>query len=282
MFYAGNVSVYGEHVEHLGFLYQSWNVRDYTIQPSENQVFVLTLVHSKGGIHQIDQQKHHLKGYQIHLIFPGQASSFSFVEETLAHQFRISKQNFEKLCLTLPINTKLLRDHPVLDIAQHEFEKLRDELSKIGSELCRFQPLFTIIGSRTATSLQEINRLMLNRTGRIPQYYLPTTLDRLLELIELNYKQEHCVAYYANLLNMTPYSLRKLTNQNLGILPLKLIHNRLLKEAMHLLSLGPSPIKVTMMELGFQELSTFAHFFKKRTQMSPSEYQKKSLPVHLP
>ncbi|KKO89845.1 hypothetical protein AAW12_20050 [Sphingobacterium sp. Ag1] len=282
MFYAGNVLVYGEHVKHLGFLYQSWNVRNYTIQAAGNQVFVLTLSHSKGGIHQIDQQNHQLKGYQIHLIFPGQTSSFSFIEETLAHQFKISKQNFEKLCLTLPINTKLLRDHPILDIAQHEFEKLHSELTKIGSELCRFQPLFTIIGSRTATSLQEINRIMLNRTGRVPQHYLPTTMDRLLELIELNYKQEHQVAYYANLLNMTTYSLRKLTNQHMGILPLKLIHNRLLKEAMHLLSLGPNPIKATMIELGFQELSTFAHFFKKRTQMSPSEYQKKSFPAYLP
>ncbi len=277
-FCAGNVKVCGSHVEHQGFLFKLWRVTNYTIQVKNNEKFVFTLLQSKGGIHLIDQKKYPLESYQIHLIFPGQSSSFSCMEETTAYQFKLSRQNFEKLCLCLPINMKLLMHHPIIDITEYQFEILRNDLQQIGSELSRIQPLFPLLGNRASISLQEISRILMDRIGYPQSSSLSVTLNKFLELIELHYKEQHDVAYYADALNMTENALRKLTKYHMSVAPLKLIHLRLLREAKSLLRAAPNPIKATMIELGFQDLSTFSHFFKKRTKMSPSAYQQKYFP----
>ncbi len=275
---AANITTYGEQVENLGFLYRMRNIREHTwhMLKSKN-VVTLILIHSSGGSRQIDQEQHHIMGYQIHLMFPGQSSSFYFFKETAVYHFRIPLQNFEKLCHTLSINIKLLKDYPILQIDPYEFEKLRYEFDKIREELYRYQPLLSLILSRLETSLIEINRSLTKHIDNIAPYIYPAILNRFLELVELHYKQEHHVAYYANLLNISATSLWMQTQQYMEITPLKLIHNRLLKEAMHLLSLGANPIKTTLIELGFEDSATFSHFFKKQTNMSPSAYQKKHL-----
>ncbi|OJZ14341.1 MULTISPECIES: helix-turn-helix domain-containing protein [Sphingobacterium] len=279
MFNTANITTCDEQVEHLGFLYRMRNIRVHTCHMLKSkEVLTLILIHSGGGIRQIDQGQHNIMGYQIHLMFPGQSSSFYFFKETAVYHFRIPWQNFQKLCHTLSINIKLLKDYPILQIAAYEFERLRYEFDKIREELYRYQPLLSLILSRLGTSLLEINRSLTKHIDNLAPYTYPAILNRFLELIELHYKQEHHVAYYANLLNITATTLWLQTMQYMETTPLKLIHNRLLKEAMHLLRLGANPIKTTLIELGFEDSATFSHFFKKQTNMSPSAYQKKHLP----
>jgi len=241
------------------------------------EVVTIILIHSKGGTRQIDQEQHNMMGYQIHLMFPGQSSCFYFFKETAVYHFRIPWQNFKKLCHTLSINIKLLKDYPILRVTPYKFETLRYEFDKIRNELYRYQPTLSLILSRLTTSLIEINHSLVKHIDNLAPYAYPAILNSFLELIELHYKQEHHVAYYANLLNITVKNLWMQTQQYMGVPPLKLIHNRLLKEALYLLSLGANPIKTTMIELGFEDPATFSHFFKKQTNMSPSAYQKKHL-----
>ena len=278
IFNAENITPFGEEVEHLGFLYRMSNIREHTWHLIKStEVVTLILIHSKGGSRQIDQRKHNMMGYQIHLIFPGQSCSFYFFKETSAYHIRIPRQNFEKLCHILSINIKLLKDYPIFHVSPYEFEILRYEFNMIRTELYRCQPLLSLILSRLATSLQEINRSITSQIDNLAPYAYPPMLNRFLELIELHYKQEHRVCYYASTLNVTSNYLSKLTRRHMQVKPLKLIHDRLLKEAQHLLRSSSNPIKSTIIELGFADFSTFSHFFKKRTNMSPSAYQMQSL-----
>jgi len=183
------------------------------------EVLTLILIHSGGGIRQIDQGQHNIMGYQIHLMFPGQSSSFYFFKETAVYHFRIPWQNFEKLCHTLSINIKLLKDYPILQIAAYEFERLRYEFDKIREELSRYQPLLSLILSRLGTSLLEINRSLTKHIDNLAPYTYPAILNRFLELIELHYKKEHHVAYYANLLNITATTLWIQTQQYMETTP---------------------------------------------------------------
>ncbi|WP_312333787.1 AraC family transcriptional regulator [Sphingobacterium sp.] len=275
-FNAGNIATCGEHVEHLGFLYRMWNVRKYTSPQIESKDLRLTLIHSKGGTHYIDQQQHNMTGYQIHLTFPKQSSYFYFLEETSAYQIRISWQNFEKLCHTLSINIKLFKDYPILQISPAKFETLRHEFNKIRIELCHFQPPLSLIATRIETILHEIKHFITRQIDNLAAYTYPPMLSRFLELIEQHYKQQHQVSYYASALNVTSNYLSKLTRRHMQVKPLKLIHDRLLKEAQHLLCSNSNPIKSTIIELGFADFSTFSHFFKQRTNISPSAYQMQS------
>lgn len=278
MFNTESITTYGELIENIGFLYRMRNIREHTCHMIKStDVVTLILIHSKGGSRQIDQGEHDTMGYQIHLIFPGQSTSFFFFKETSAYHIRVPWQNFEKLCHTLSINIKLLKDYSILRISPYEFETLRCEFNRIRQELYRYQPLLSLILSRLATTLQEINRSIISQIDNLAPYAYPPMLNSFLELIELHYKQEHSIRYYASALNVTSNYLCKLTRQYMQVKPLELVHNRLLKEAQHLLRLSAHPIKSTMIELGFADLATFSHFFKKRTAMSPSAYQKRFL-----
>ena len=273
---AANITTCDDEVEHLGFLYRMRNIRVHTCHMLKSkEVVTLILIHSKGGSRQIDQEEHDTMGYQIHLMFPGQSASFYFFKETSAYHIRIPSQNFEKLCYTISINIKFLKDYPILQIEPYEFETLRYEFDKIRVELYRCQPLLSIILSRLQTSLIEINRSLTKHIDNLAPYAYPPMLNSFLELIELRYKQEHSISYYASALNVTSNYLCKLTRQYMQVKPLELVHNRLLKEAQHLLCSSYSPIKSTIIELGFTDFSTFSHFFKQRTNMSPSTYQQK-------
>jgi len=276
IFNAENITPFCEEVEHLGFLYRMSNIREHTWHMIKStEVVTLILIHSKGGSRQIDQRQYNMMGYQIHLIFPGQSCSFYFFKETSAYHIRIPMQNFYKLCHILSINIKLLKDYPILHVSPNEFDILRYEFNMIRTELYRCQPLLSLIATRIAAILQEIKRFITRQIDNLAAYTYPPMLSRFLELIEQHYKQQHRVSYYASTLNVTSNYLSKLTRRHMQVKPLKLIHDRLIKEAQHLLRSSSSPIKSTIIELGFEDFSTFSHFFKKRTNMSPLAYQKK-------
>lgn len=273
MFKGGNIINSGDHFRDAGILYRKLYVKQYETQISTNDEFIITLSETKKGVHVIDCQKYKMTGRQIHLVLPGQSSHFNFLEYTTAFQIKMTQKNFEKLRLSLPFDSRLYKDYPVFGLSEKEFQKLNHEVEKIGSELSRYQPFLPIIDSRTGTTFHEVIRLLTNRISNLEDYTLPVVLNRFLNLIEMYYKQEHAVGFYSSALNVTKNYLAGLSQQYLQTTSRDLINNRILKEAQHLLSLKSSSIKATMLELGFEDKSTFSHFFKRHLKMSPTAYR---------
>jgi AraC family transcriptional activator of pobA len=99
-------------------------------------------------------------------------------------------------------------------------------------------------------------------------------------LVELSYRTEHGVAFYAQQLNKSPKTLSNLFAIYNHKTPLQVIQERILIEAKRLLYYTNQTVKEITFELGFDDAAYFSNFFKRHTSLSPQDFRnsKNSLP----
>ncbi len=93
-------------------------------------------------------------------------------------------------------------------------------------------------------------------------------------LVELNFKKEHSVTYYAERLGLSPKSITKHFHKNGIASPSDQIKNRLLLEAKRQLVYTDDSVKQIAYDLGFNDPAYFTRFFTKLTQKSPLQFKK--------
>lgn len=96
---------------------------------------------------------------------------------------------------------------------------------------------------------------------------------RLSVLIELHYKREHSVKFYADALNKSPKTLSNIFSNIKQQAPSKLIYNRIILEAKRYLNYTDKPAKEIAFELGFEDVSSFSRFFKRNTGVNISNFK---------
>lgn len=96
-------------------------------------------------------------------------------------------------------------------------------------------------------------------------------------LVYLHYKTSHVVQFYADLLNKSPKTLSNLFLQYRYKSPSLIIQERIISEAKRLFFYTDKTSKEIAFELGFEDASHFSRFFKKHTQLSPSDFRKQEL-----
>ncbi|MEK6511196.1 AraC family transcriptional regulator [Myroides odoratimimus] len=111
--------------------------------------------------------------------------------------------------------------------------------------------------------------------------HLPTLLDekrlqlvKFVNLIDENYKKGFSVSEYARLLHISSRSLSDLTQQQLNKTPSLMIQERIILEAQRLLLYSNLNVNQIGYRLGFDDASYFVKYFKKHTNISPSEFRK--------
>lgn len=86
----------------------------------------------------------------------------------------------------------------------------------------------------------------------------------------------HHVSDYAKLLNVTPKYLSTAVKSVSGKTVIRWIHEFLVKEIKQRLDYTDLTIKQVAMELNFDNLSFFGHFFRKYAGMSPKNYRQRN------
>lgn len=100
-------------------------------------------------------------------------------------------------------------------------------------------------------------------------------LDKLRQLIEVEYKRLHDVAAYAALLNISPGHLNDVVKQQSGKTAIVHIHERLILEAKRLLFHTGQSVKEIAFGLGFEDAAYFNRFFKRLSKQTPLAYRSK-------
>jgi AraC-like DNA-binding protein len=99
-------------------------------------------------------------------------------------------------------------------------------------------------------------------------------LDRFMNLVKENFREQREVGFYANKLCLTPKYLSKVIRDNSGSSAGEWINNYVVLEAKALLKSTNMTIQQISEELNFPSQSFFGKHFKRCTGMSPSEYRK--------
>ena len=92
-------------------------------------------------------------------------------------------------------------------------------------------------------------------------------------LVEKHYKTHTTVAAYADMLFKTSKTLANIFKKHIDKTPLEIINNRRLLEAKRLLNYTDFHIQEIANELSFNDVQSFSSFFKKQTNMSPTEFR---------
>jgi YesN/AraC family two-component response regulator len=101
----------------------------------------------------------------------------------------------------------------------------------------------------------------------------PFILQNLKNYIEVHYKIKHSPSDYADLLNITPKALAKITKNYFNKTLTNLIAERIIIEAKRELYLTNKSVKEIAFELGYEDEHYFSRFFKNNAEVSPQIYR---------
>ena len=97
-------------------------------------------------------------------------------------------------------------------------------------------------------------------------------VTRFLELLEIHFRKERSVGFYARALCVSPPYLHELCVRELARGPQETIAFRAASEALALLSTGNISVKEVAFQLGFEDPAYFSRFLKKQTGKTPVEW----------
>ena len=101
----------------------------------------------------------------------------------------------------------------------------------------------------------------------------PFVLQNLKDAIEEHFKTKHSPSDYADLLNISPKALAKITRNHFNKTLTNMIAERIVIEAKRELYLTSRPIKSIAYGLGFNDEFYFSRFFKNNAEVSPQLYR---------
>jgi AraC family transcriptional regulator, transcriptional activator of pobA len=99
-------------------------------------------------------------------------------------------------------------------------------------------------------------------------------LMEFANLIGENYKKGYTVSEYARLMHISTRTLSDLTGQLLNKTPSQMIQERIILESQRLLLHSNLNVGQIGYRLGFDDPSYFVKYFKKHTNVSPSDFRK--------
>lgn len=101
----------------------------------------------------------------------------------------------------------------------------------------------------------------------------PFILQNLKDFIEQHFKTKHSASDYANMLNISPKALAKITKAHFNKTITDLISERIVIEAKRELYLTNKSVKEIAHDLGYDDEYYFSRFFKNNADVSPQMYR---------
>ena len=219
-----------------------------------------------------------LKGPGIAINTPGQLLE----NESISSDFQaicilISKDFITNLGLPYNFHTYMsVQENPVLSVSESQFDALMSYCSMV-------RRLFKVDHPNKLDIIKHLTCAFFYGIG----YYFHQTaetksltneealMQHFLKEVQLSYKRERKVLYYADRLHLSPGYLSTLIKNFSGKTAAEWIDDYVVLEAKALLKSTNMTIQQISDELNFPSQSFFGKYFKRQTGVSPKEYKNK-------
>ena len=272
-----------EHTGNMAF--RIWDFEDNGQFSKVNRLNHYSLIWIKKGrgTAMIDLSEHSFTHSTMFALTPYQPFKFSEKErlEGVVLNFHpdffcIHKHQDQVACNGVLFNN--IYNPPMLcidDRTAEEFEKLislmRDGIQNVGLAqydlLVSYLKVFLITASRSKVQQHP------EELEAVPDSTEPFILQKLKNMIEANFKSKHSASDYAELLNITPKALAKITKSHFNKTMTNLIAERIIIEAKRELYLTNKSVKEIAFDLGYEDEHYFSRFFKNKADISPTVYR---------
>ncbi|OUL61034.1 helix-turn-helix domain-containing protein [Flavobacterium sp. AJR] len=149
-------------------------------------------------------------------------------------------------------------------------EQMKTEIQN--AELAQYELLISYLKIFLITASRLKNE-QLEKMKSVPNSKEPFILQNLKDAIELNFKTKHSAGNYAELLNISPKALAKLSKTYFNKTLTDLIAERIIIEAKRELYMTNKTVKEIAYELGYEDEHYFSRFFKTNADVSPQIYR---------
>ncbi|MCF3111374.1 AraC family transcriptional regulator [Niabella sp. CC-SYL272] len=242
-------------------------------KPHKHDFFFFLLFEKGSGIHSIDFIDYRVRPRQLHLLFPDQVHSWRLGKNTSGFQLMISRPVFETFSDALRFSFFLYQHHPVLDLPEPVFKKLMYEFRSIKEELEQVPVQSEIVTLRTRLIAQLASREAEHKFEDFEVYRTRPVLLKYQSLVDVYFKEQKSVSFYAGQLHITANYLNILCKRYFHVPATFLIQNRVILEAKRLMQVSEKSVKEIAYELGFSDLAYFSNFFKSKTGFAPREFR---------
>ncbi|WP_042480050.1 helix-turn-helix domain-containing protein [Solitalea canadensis] len=249
-----------------------------SLEPHRHEFYEIIYFENAQGSQRLDFNDFEVYPETLTFISPGQI-----------HQLKTKK--FEGIIITFTAAAFSRTDEEIAFLQQYTlFHKSGANTSMIpmGEDKEVLLSLIKAINkeSRRADSCQNILKSYLKlfleivaRAYRVTHKLFDSTshdaerINKLQNLIELNFTREHLAPFYASSLNLTPKRLNEICKKIVGKTVTSLLAERINLEAKRLTGYSNQTIKEIAFQLGFDDPSYFSRFFKKKNGHTPEEFR---------
>lgn len=245
--------------------------------------YSIILITEGGGKLNIDYSEYDIKANDVLFFYPYQpfmVSTSKPIKGILLHFhsdfYCIHNHQKEVACNGVLFNN--IYETPMLSLDEKNLESLLSNINLIKKEMQVIElAQAELLISYLKIILINLTRVKVNQTSEQVVNYTnerePFILQNLKDAIEEHYKSKHSASDYADLLNITPNSLAKITKTYLNKTLTYLISERIVIEAKRELYLTSKSVKEIAYELGFNDEYYFSRFFKTNAEVSPQLFR---------
>jgi len=162
-------------------------------------------------------------------------------------------------------------DEPSKNILEMVVEQMKSEMQN--PELAQYELLVSYLKIFLITATRLKNQQRPEEEQIDNSNTTPFILQNLKNYIESNFKTKHSASDYAELLNISPKALAKITKNHFNKTLTNLISERIIIEAKRELYLTNKAVKEIAFELGYDDEHYFSRFFKNNADISPQAYR---------
>jgi AraC family transcriptional activator of pobA len=189
--------------------------------------------------------------------------------------FCIHKHHQEIACSGVLFNNIYEPPYVTVDeVAQKTFEMLLEQIKNEmqNPALAQYELLISYLKIFLITA-SRLKKEQQSEPKDLPESKEPFILQNLKNYIETHFKTKHTPSDYADLLNITPKALAKITKNHFNKTLSNLISERIIIEAKRELYLTNKSVKEIAYELGYDDEHYFSRFFKNNADVSPQIYR---------
>lgn len=249
--------------------------------PHRHNYFTVLIIKEAVGTHKIDFNSYKLGKHQVYFVALGQVhqvieeeKSFGYVM-TFSNQFLVesaiplsfieSLNLFSNYGQSPPLLPEEKQFNRIVSFAQNIFDLFHSDAAMKHLSIGAFLKLL-LIECNNICSIHPIEADANSSNNHLIRDFKTA--------VNANYKKEHSTSFYADELHITPDHLNRTIKSTIGKTAKEYIQARIITEAKRLLYFTDQTAKEIGYELGFNEPANFSAFFKKHTQVSPSNFKK--------
>lgn len=223
----------------------------------------------------IDFNQYHVNGETLFFLSPGQLFSVTSEKIKVAYRIRfvkdfycIESRNKNIACNGLLFNNiyefpYIKPDKVTSNKLAALIEQLKNELENPGEAHYDFLHACLTLFLIHSTRVKKLQQVV---TESIEE---DDVTDQFSMYVDKYFREQHSVAFYADLLYLSPKSLSKKLHRMNRNTPSEIIKERIITEAKRDLFYSNKTVKEIAYELGFEDPAYFTRFFKKATGHAP-------------